>query len=70
MKNLHIKFEDDSKLRGTVNLLENRIRICNDLGKLEIHTRKVRCNSIETSANYCTLAAIISDINTVQRKIN
>lgn len=53
-----------------MNLLENRVRIHNDLGKLETHSEKVGCNSIETSANYCTLAGIMNYINTVQRKIN
>lgn len=53
-----------------VNLLENRVRIHNDPGKFEIHSEKVACNSIETSTNSCTLAAIMDYINTVQRKIN
>lgn len=34
------------------------------------YAEKVGCNSIETSANYCTLAGITDYINTVQRKVN
>lgn len=51
-------------------MLKNRARIHNDLGKSEIHSKKVGYNSIETSTNYCTLAGIMDYINTVQRKIN
>lgn len=54
----------------TVNLLENKVRIHNDLGKLEIHSEKVECNSVGTRANYRTLAGIMDYRNTVQRKIN